>query len=69
VMVAVNSVITTYAVVIAIKPLSRSYFRSGESWLQRTRRSTIVRVMVLVSFAAESLMDAVIFLTTPVRKR
>jgi|ERR1700722_5227724 len=38
-------------------------------WPQSTLRRTIGRVMVPVSFATESSMDALIFLTTPMQKR
>jgi hypothetical protein len=77
VMIAVVSVITTYAVFIWANPLSCGQsvvvqlfpLRRAE-WPQGTARRTIDRVMVvLVSFATESSMDVVIFLTTPVQKR
>jgi hypothetical protein len=63
-------VIMTHAVCICGQSLGVQLFPQRRAeWPQHMPRRTIDRVMVLVSFATESSMEAVIFLTTPVQRR
>jgi hypothetical protein len=58
-----------YAVFMGQSVVVQLFPQRRAAWPQRLLRRTIGRVMVLVSFATESSMDVVIFLTTPMRKR
>jgi hypothetical protein len=61
--------VTTMNAVFMGQSVVVQLFPRRAAWPQRLLQRTIGRVMVLVSFATESSMDVVIFLTTPVRKR